>query len=191
MTASASAPTALLVLIDGFEEIEALATVDVLRRGGVDVTTVSLTDSLTVTGGHNIPVVADALLADVDTQAPDVLIIPGGTTAVDEHEGLKEAVVARAEKDARLAAICAAPMVLGNLGLLEGKNATCYPGFEKYLMGASVHETPAVVDGSIITGRGPGWSVEFALTILAELKGVVEANEVRSDLLLAPSSQNA
>lgn len=176
--------TAVVVLIDGFEEIEALATVDILRRGGVDVTTASLTDSQVVTGGHNIPVQADAMFADVDVQGADVLIISGGTTAFDEHDGLKKEVVARADADKYVAAICAAPMVLGGLGLLKGKNATCYPGFEKYCEGAVILDAPAVVDGKVITGHGPGWALEFALSILAEVVSVEKAAEVRSGLLL-------
>lgn len=175
---------AVLVLIDGFEEIEALATVDILRRGGVDVTTASLTDSLTVTAGHNVKVEADAMFADVDAQAADILIIPGGTTAFDGHEGLKKEVAARAKAGKWVAAICAAPMVLGGLGILDGKDATCYPGFEKFCKGATVKEVPAVVDGKVITGRGPGWAMEFALTILEQVTDVDNAAEVRAGLLL-------
>ena len=97
--------TAVVVLIDGFEEIEALATVDILRRGGVDVTTASLTESRTVTGSHAIPVQADAMFADVDAQGADVLVVPGGTTAFNDHEGLKKEIVARAKSDKYVAAI--------------------------------------------------------------------------------------
>lgn len=175
---------AVLVLIDGFEEIEALATVDILRRGGVEVTTASLTDSRTVTGGHQVPVQADALFTEVDAQAADIVIIPGGTTAFDEHAGLKQEVAARAAAGKWVAAICAAPMVLGGLGLLEGKQATCYPGFEQYCKGADIQAVPAVVDGKVITGRGPGWALEFALTILVQLTGADNAAEVRAGLLL-------
>ena len=176
--------TAVVVLIDGFEEIESLATVDILRRGGVDVTTASLTESRTVTGSHATPVQADAMFADVDAQGADVLVVPGGTTAFNDHEGLKKEIVARAKSDKYVAAICAAPMVLGGLGLLKGKNATCYPGFEKYCDGATMLDVPAVVDGKIITGHGPGWALEFALTILAEVVSAQTAEDVRAGLLL-------
>ena len=129
--------TAVVVLIDGFEEIEALATVDILRRGGVDVTTASLTDSQVVTGGHNIPVQADAMFADVDAQGADVLIIPGGTTAFDDHEGLKKEVVARAEADKYVGRDLRCPHGAGWAGLAEGQERNLLPGFREVLRGCS------------------------------------------------------
>lgn len=179
----------LLVLTDGFEEIEALATVDILRRGGVDLQTVSLTEKLTVTGGHDVTVTADCLFEQADFSAAKMLIIPGGTTAFNEHAGLKAQVQAFVAADKHLAAICAAPMVLGGLGILDGKKATCYPGFEQYLSNAEVQDGAAVVvDGRIITGRGPGLAMDFALQILATLKGEASRDDVSKQLLLSSTA---
>lgn len=176
----------LLCLIDGFEEIEALATVDVLRRGGVDIQTVSLTGKREVTGSHDIVVHADVLFDDADFGAANVLIIPGGTPKFDEHEGLKAQLLEFDKAGKIMAAICAAPMVLGGLGLLEGKKATCYPSFEKYLKGAQLQDsTDVVVDGNIITGRGPGLALDFALQVLESIEGEVKRREVAKGLLLA------
>ncbi len=175
-----------LVLTDGFEEIEALATVDILRRGGVAVKTVSLTGSLNVMGGHNVSVVADTRFDDVNFADASMLIIPGGTTLFDEHEGLKTVVKQLVEADKYVAAICAAPMVLGNLGLLAGKKATCYPSFERYLAGADMQDGKAVVvDGKIVTGRGPGLAMEFALTLLELLTDSANREAIAQQLLLS------
>lgn len=177
---------ALIFLTTGFEEIEALATVDILRRGEVDVKIVSLTDQKTVTGSHGISVVADLLFSEADFIATHMLILPGGTPKINDHEGLKKQVKAFAEADKDIAAICAAPMVLGGLGLLKGKSATCYPGFEKYLDGATLKTQEAVVvDGKIVTGRGPGLTFDFALYLLEVLASKAKRDEVAKGLLLA------
>lgn len=179
----------LLFLIDGFEEIEALATVDILRRAEIEVQTVSLTGKTAVVGGHNISVNADTLFEQADFQGADMLIIPGGTTAFDEHSALKEKIKTHADNNKLLAAICAAPMVLGGLGLLEGKKATCYPGFEQYLQGADWQASAAVVvDGNIITGRGPAFAVEFALQLVETLAGKAKKDEISAQLLLNDNS---
>ena len=128
-------------LAEGFEEIEALAPVDVMRRAGLAVTLVSITDNLVVNGAHGIPVVADALFAELSFADAALLFLPGGlpgATNLDAHEGLRSLLVDKAGEDVVISAICAAPLVLGGLGLLEGKRATCYPGFEQYLDGANV-----------------------------------------------------
>ncbi len=174
----------LLFLVDGFEEIEALATVDILRRGKVDVTTVSITGKKEVMGSHNIPVIADILFEDTDFSNKDMLILPGGTTALNNHEGLKEKIKEFYNSGKKIAAICAAPMVLGGLGLLKGKRATAYPGFEQYLDGASFSPEAVIIDGNIITGRGPGFSMQFALTLLEVIKGKEEADKIAEALLL-------
>lgn len=176
---------ALLFLIDGFEEIEALTTVDILRRADIDVRTVSLTGKQQVTGGHNIPVIADVLFDAVDIAAADMLIIPGGTVQYNEHTGLKAALPPFVAAGKKVAAICAAPMVLGNLGLLAGKKATCYPGFEQYLQDAQLQSGAAVVvDGNIITGRGPGLAIDFALQIVETLTNVAKRDAIAAQLLL-------
>lgn len=127
-------------LATGFEEVEALAPVDILRRGGVEIKTVSVTGDLLVESAHGVAIKADLLFEDADLASADLLLLPGGlpgATNLNEHEGLRKALVGQNERGGRIAAICAAPLVLGGLGLLNGKKATCYPGFEKYLTGAT------------------------------------------------------
>lgn len=176
---------ALIFLVTGFEEIEALATVDILRRGDIDIKTVSLTDSKTVEGSHGIPVVTDLMFDDADFSSADILILPGGTVRINEHEGLKKKILEFNIANKNIAAICAAPMVLGGLGLLKGKKATCYPGFEKYLDGAQLATNEAVItEGNIVTGRGPGLTFDFALQLLETLAGKAKREEVAKGLLL-------
>ncbi|MDR1171773.1 MAG: DJ-1/PfpI family protein [Bacteroidales bacterium] len=160
---------ALIFLITGFEEIEALATIDILRRGGVEIKSVSLTGDRTVAGGHRISVIADYLFEEADFAGVQMLILPGGTVKFNEHDGLKREILAFSRQGKPIAAICAAPMVLGGLGLLKDKRATCYPGYEKYLTGAHVTEAPVMVDGNITTGRAAGYTLDFALELLAQL----------------------
>lgn len=176
---------ALIFLVTGFEEIEALATVDILRRGGVEIKTVSLTEEKTVVGSHSIPVIADELFDNADFSSADILILPGGTVRINEHDGLKEKLIEFNNRGKNIAAICAAPMVLGGLGLLKEKKATCYPGFEKYLDGAELATNEAVVvQGNIVTGRGPGLTLDFALQLLETLEGKEKREEVAKGLLL-------
>jgi len=174
---------AFIFLTDGFEEIEALSTIDILRRGDVDVKSVSITGKKEVKGGHNIPVIADVLFEEADFNV-DILIVPGGTIAFNDHTPLKQQIKAFADAGKRVAAICAAPMVLGGLGLLKGKRATCYPGFEQYLEGACFAPEKVITDGNITTGRGPGLACDFALEILKLLKGKEVADKVSEQLLI-------
>jgi len=167
-----------IFLTTGFEEIEALATVDILRRGGVNIQMVSLTGERTVAGGHQISVVTDCLFEEVDFANAQMLILPGGTVKINEHEGLKREILAFADQGKLLAAICAAPMVLGGLGLLRNKKATCYPGYEKYLTGAQVTHAPVTVDGNITTGKAAGYTIKFALELVSQLKGKEAADEI-------------
>lgn len=177
--------TVFVFLTTGFEEIEALGTIDILRRADLNVKSVSLTDSKQVVSSHQIPVVADVMFADADFSVAAMLVIPGGTVKFNEHEGLKKLLLAFAQKGEKIAAICAAPMVLGGLGLLEGKNATAYPGFEQYLQGATLQTDKAVVvDGNIVTGRGPGLTIEFALQLVEILAGKEKRDAVASGLLV-------
>lgn len=173
-----------LFLTTGFEEIEALATVDILRRAELNVKTVSLEESKQVVASHKVPVVADLLFSEADFNDAELLIIPGGTVRFNEHEGLKKLVLDFYNKGNKVAAICAAPMVLGGLGILDGKRATCYPSFEKYLTGAILETDKAVVtDGNVITGKGPGLSIDFALTLVETLAGKAKRDEVAAGLL--------
>ena len=173
----------LIFLATGFEEIEALATIDILRRGGVNVQSVSLTGEKTVTGGHQISVLADCLFEEINFSDAQMLILPGGTIKINEHDGLKQAVLAFANLGKPIAAICAAPMMLGGLGLLQNKKATCYPGFEKHLVGARLTELSVVVDGHITTSMAAGYTIEFALELLSQLKGKETADDIERKVL--------
>jgi 4-methyl-5(b-hydroxyethyl)-thiazole monophosphate biosynthesis len=177
--------TIFVFLTTGFEEIEALGTVDVLRRAGLDVKTVSLTDSKQIVASHQVVVTADLMFDEVDFSKAGMLVLPGGTVKFNEHEEMKKELLAFANKGEKVAAICASPMVLGGLGLLDGKKATCYPGFEKYLKGAVLQTEKAfVVDGNITTGRGPGLTIEFALCLVEQLAGKAKRDEVAAGLLV-------
>ena len=173
-------------LADGFEEIEALATVDVLRRAGVQVKTVSINPTEMVTGAHGIPVMADVLFELAECADADMLVLPGGMPGAanfDAHEGLRAVLSANAEAGKWLAAICAAPMVYGHMGLLNGKNATCYPGFEGELAGATYTAAPVEKDGNIITGKGPAVVLPFAYALAEALVGEEVVAQVKAGML--------
>ena len=160
-------------LADGFEDIEALGPVDVLRRGGLEVKTVSISGNAEVVSAHGVEVKADLLFGDADFSDADLLLIPGGMPGaknIDEHEGVRRALAAHAAKGKLIGAICAGPMVLGHLGLLRGKRATCYPGFERELDGADYTAAQCTVDGNVVTGKGPGATLEYAYTLLGLFK---------------------
>lgn len=178
--------TAILFLAQGFEEIEAVATTDVLRRAGVKVVTVAIGDDLNVVGAHDIVVQADALLGEVSLYDADALILPGGWPGaknLSECKPLIEAVIKQHTEGGWVAAICAAPFVLGVNGILEGKLATCYPGFEKDLHGAAFVEKGVVVSDNVITARGPAFSIDFGLTIAEVLVGKEKAKDVAKGML--------
>jgi 4-methyl-5(b-hydroxyethyl)-thiazole monophosphate biosynthesis len=178
---------AFLFLAQGFEEIEAVATLDILRRGGLQVTSVSVTGNLVVTGAHNIAVTADILFENADFSLGEILILPGGmpgTNNLNVHAGLKALLQQYYTDGKYLAAICAAPLVLGDLGLLQGKRAVVYPGYEEHLSGATIPDESVVIDGRIITGRGPGCVFEFALGVLAVLLGKGQADAVAQGMLI-------
>lgn len=159
---------------EGFEEIEALAVVDLLRRADIDTRMVSVTADRTVTGSHGIPVIVDWELSEVDFEQVKMLVLPGGlrgTEALESCGELMEQVDAFMEAGKMVCAICAAPSILGRRGLLKGKKATVYPGFESHLRGAEVVEAPAVTDGNLITARGMGCAIDFGLAIVEHLKG--------------------
>jgi 4-methyl-5(b-hydroxyethyl)-thiazole monophosphate biosynthesis len=177
--------TIFVFLTTGFEEIEAVATVDVLRRAELNVKTVSLTGDKQVVASHGVTIVADLLFEEADFSRAEMLVLPGGTTKYNDHEGMKKEVLAFANKGGKVAAICASPMVLGGLGLLNGKNATCYPGFEQYLTGANLQTDKAVVvDGNITTGRGPGLTIDFALKLVELIAGKERRDAVATGLLV-------
>jgi len=161
--------------------------VDILRRAQIPVETVSITEEKIVTGAHNIPVTADTTFSKVDFGAVDVLVLPGGMPGakhLNEHEGLKKLLLEFNTQNKLVAAICAAPIVLGGLRMLEGRRATCYPGFEPELIGAQVTGENVVVDKNIITGRGPGLVFDFALRLVEQIAGMPTRRKVQEGLLL-------
>ena len=175
-----------LHLAEGFEEVEALAAADILRRGGIDTVLVSVTGNKTVKGGHDIKVEADALFEEVDYGEADMLVLPGGglgTQNLKAHQGLSEKLLEFNSQKKWLAAICAAPSVLGRLGLLKGKTAVCYPGVEEELEGAVIGIGPVEVSEHIITSRGVGTALEFGLKLVEVLSGSEKALSVRKSIL--------
>ena len=146
-------------LAEGLEEVECLAVVDVLRRSGVEVTLVSVGETKEIVGSHGIRLTADALFEETNPDQADILFLPGGmpgTKNLQAHQGLAEAIRKAAKQGRRIAAICAAPSILGTMGLLKGRTATCYPGFEDMLEGASYTSQGVITDGSGTDSSSPG-----------------------------------
>lgn len=175
-------------MADGFEEIEALTCVDVLRRAGIPVKTVSISESLQVKGAHDITVKADHLFDSTLFNDPEWLILPGGLPGADNlynFAPLQGLLKRHNDADGKIAAICAAPgAVLGKLGILKGKKATCYPGFEELMEGAEAMQQPVVADGNIITGNGPANAMLWALYIVRATIGENEAVKVGNGMLM-------
>lgn len=173
-------------LADGFEEIEGLTVVDILRRAGAEVKTVSVTGSRTVRGAHQIEVLADVLFEETAFENTYMLVLPGGmpgTIHLQEHEALQKLLLSFYERKLPIAAICAAPSILGKLGFLKGRKACAYPSFETALTGALVVKEPAVTDGNITTGRGMGTAIAFSLRLVAILYGEEKAQEVKKAIV--------
>lgn len=170
-------------LAQGFEEIEALAPVDMLRRAGAEVKTVGVTGK-TVCGSHGIPVTTDCTVDEIHLDDDlTAVILPGGmpgTLNLEKNAAVQKAVDYCAEKGRYLCAICAAPSILGHKGLLQGKEAICFPGFEKDLHGAAISEKSVVTVGNIITAKGAGVAVDFGLAIVAALMSQEKSDEIRS-----------
>ncbi len=167
---------------NGFEETEAIAPLDIMRRAGIEVKTISINPSREVTGSHGITYVADTTAADIDASVmPEAVILPGGmpgTTNLGACDAVCAALKRAYDAGKVVAAICAAPSVLGQLGLLEGKKAVCYPGFEDKLLGAKVEKGPVVVDGRVITAKAMGAACEFGLALVTALVGSDAAKKV-------------
>ena len=169
-------------LANGLEEVECLAVVDVLRRAGMDVTLASIHDSKKIKGAHGIYIGADALAKDVNAKDADLLFLPGGmpgTRYLGESSIVMKALKQAAADGRRLAAICAAPSVLGELHLLEGKKATCYPGFEEKLLGAKHVKDGVVTDVNITTCRGLGYAIALGLELIRLLAGEEKSLEIK------------
>jgi 4-methyl-5(b-hydroxyethyl)-thiazole monophosphate biosynthesis len=174
-------------LAEGFEEIEAISIIDVLRRAELSVTIVSVTENLEVTGSHGIKVFADMLFSNVNYEMIDMIILPGGMPGaanLNEHLGLREQILNFNESKKLLAAICAAPLVFGNLGILKNKKATCFPGYENQLHGAIATGENIEVSENIITGKGAGVTIDFALKIVEILKGKKFADELSKKMIV-------
>lgn len=180
-------PRAAVILAEGFEEIEAITCIDVLRRGDVEVETLGL-ESMRVCGAHGVELVADALLENQSGHW-DAIVLPGGmpgASALRDSVAVQNLLREQNRQGSWIAAICAAPIVLGAAGLLQGRRATCYPGFENQLAGAYLENAPVVRDHNLITSRGPATAFAFALTLVECLRGPARANELAQALLIAP-----
>lgn len=173
-------------LADGFEEIEGLTVVDILRRAGVHVDTVSVMKSRTIRGAHQIEVQADYLFEEMNFEETEMLVLPGGmpgTLFLQEHEGLRTLLQTFDAQKRYIGAICAAPSILGELGLLKGRRACCYPNFEEKLLGADVDYDDVCMDGHIITSRGMGTAIPFALKLTSVLCGKEKARKIGESIV--------
>lgn len=184
---------AFVFLAAGFEEIEAVGTIDVLRRGGIETTIISVSKEFEycIPGAHGIDVGAEEMFEEADYSDADILILPGGmpgASNLNAYEPLIDILKTHYNAGKWIAAICAAPLVFGGLGFLKGRRATCYPGFEYTLKGTVVTGNPVEVDGNVITGKGPGFVFDFGLAIVEALQGKDVAGEVAAGMLYTPSS---
>ena len=172
-------------LAEGFEEMEAVTPIDLLRRAGVDAKLVSVTGNRAVTGAHGVTYLADLLFEEIEEDA-DMLVLPGGlpgTTNLQAHEGLTKLLLKQHEAHKWVAAICAAPMVLGALGIVKDRHATIYPGIEDKLIGAAPLTDEVVVDGNVITSRAPGTAIPFAIALAELLTDEKTAAALTEDLV--------
>lgn len=179
-------PKVCVLLANGFEEIEAMTIIDVLRRAGVDLVTAAVSPG-PVQGAHKVVVQADRNLADAAKEAWDMVILPGGmpgSTNLRDDPKVLELLKRQAKEGKKIGAICAAPIALGKAGILKGVKATSYPGFQDQLAGAIYQESAVVRDGKIVTSRGPGTAMAFALEIAADLAGKAKADELRMGMLV-------
>ncbi|MBR4047402.1 MAG: DJ-1/PfpI family protein [Bacteroides sp.] len=173
---------------DGFEEIEAMAPVDILRRAGMQVVMVSVTDDEIVKGAHGVSMFCDKNIVNCDFSDAGLLLLPGGmpgAASLGESEMLCKALLKQVEAGKPVAAICAAPMVLGKLGILKGKKATCYPGYEAYLEGAEYTARLVEQDGNIVTGKSPGASIPFAMTLVEMLVSKEMRQELEAGMMVS------
>ncbi len=173
-------------LAEGFEEIEAITIIDVLRRADLDVTVVSVTGHELVSGAHQLQVKTDVLFESLNYNLVDMIVLPGGMPGADNlnsHEGLRKNILKFNQEGKPLGAICAAPLVFGQLGLLKGKRAVCYPGFENQLEGAEVMMEPVVKSGNITTGRGIGAALQFSLQLVEDLISKEKAQDLAKQML--------
>lgn len=177
---------AYIFLADGFETVEALTVVDLLRRAGHRAETVSVMGRKQVESAQKIMVEADALFEDMSFEEDAMLVLPGGmpgTLHLGEHTGLRKLIEKWNKSGKHLAAICAAPSVLGSLGILQGKKAVCYPGFEDKLTGAEVLDSRVVTDGNVTTSRGMGTAIPFGLELIRILDGEELSSQIKESII--------
>ena len=175
-----------IFMADGCEEIEGLTVVDLVRRAGIEIEMISVSGEKNVTGSHKIAFQTDVSKADADFASYDGIVLPGGmpgTTHLMEDETVNRVIKEFAQDGKLVAAICAAPSVLGNAGLLEGKTATCYPGVEGKLTGANFVTNSVAKDGNIITSRGMGTAIDFAAALIARLQDEKKAEEIKASII--------
>lgn len=173
-------------LATGFEDIEALIPVDIFRRGGIDIKTVSITGEKMVESAHGVKIEADMLFEEADLRDASLLMLPGGlpgATNLRDHSGVCNAMLTQFKQGGMVAAICAAPIVLGKMGILEGKRATCYPGFEGELTGAEYTAELFTVDGNVITGEGPAATFPYAYALLEQFLSKERVDEIRKGMM--------
>ena len=177
---------ACIFLADGFEEIEGLTVVDILRRAGVEIHMVSITGETKVTGSHGIEIKCDTCIGQENFSETELFVLPGGmpgTKNLGACKALTELLTASFESGKKLAAICAAPSVLGDLGILKGKKACCYPGFEEHLTGAQVVLDQVAQDGNVTTSRGMGTAIPFALSLVSQMVSEEKAQELAQSII--------
>ena len=175
-----------IFMADGCEEIEGLTVVDILRRAGLEIEMISISKSKTVTGSHGITFLTDTVFEDVNFDELDAVVLPGGmpgTLHLGAHEGVQSVIRQFSSANKLTAAICAAPSVLGSAGILNGKHAVCHPGFEEKLTGAVISEESVMTDGNIITSRGMGTAIDFALAIVSYLKDDAAVDDLKQKLV--------
>lgn len=175
-----------ICMANGCEEIEALTVVDIMRRAGITIDMLSINDSLTVTGSHNIEFRADKLITEADCNDYDGIILPGGmpgTTNLEANTAVQHGISSLFNRGDLVAAICAAPSILGKNGVANGKNVTSYPGFEDVFSRSTYRTDSVVVDGNVITSRGMGTAIDFALAILEYIKGPEAAKDMADKII--------
>ena len=180
--------TSFIFLADGFEEVEAMTSIDVMRRAGMPVTTVSINDGVAVTGAHGVTVIADSVFEDNDYSDAEWLVLPGGIPGAPNlaaHEALCDLLVAQDERGDKVAAICASPaVVLAPLGILQDREAVCYPSMEQGIEGVKWTSGSVAVDGNLVTGNGPAAAAPFALALVSQSMGQDVADQVAGGMLL-------
>ncbi len=175
-----------IMFADGFEDIEALSVVDVLRRGGVETVMVSIKSDKFVVSAHEIPIAVEKPISDIEVLPTDIIVLPGGNKGVQglsKSQELEDILIKHQEQNGLLAAICAGPTIPGRLGFYKGVKATCYPGCEEDLVGAIILDEPVVVDKNFITSRGPATALPFAYKILETAKDKETAEKIMKGML--------